>query len=726
MKKIFGIYLIITIVFFLIFSTDCTKKETITTPILSTSSITNIAATLASGGGNVTSDGGASITARGVCWSTSENPTVSLSTKTNDGTGTGAFTSSITGLTENTLYHVRSYATNSAGTAYGSDITFSTTLTISIPVVTTAAASSITGTTVISGGNVISDEGAAITTRGVCWSTSENPTVGSSKTTDGSGLGPYTSSITGLSPSTIYYVRAYAINNQGIGYGPQVSFTTTSSTDQGIVFNPSLSYESVADVDGNVYKTIKIGAQYWMAENLKTTKYNDNSAIPFVISSNDWAALKTPGYCWYNNDLTNKANYGALYNWYTINTGKLCPSGWNVPSSADWFSLIQYSGDFIAGNNLRETGTAHWISPNSSSTNQYGFTALPGGARRYYGNFYDKGESGYWWTSAVSNVDIYVNSSGASIFVNYEYFGYSVRCMRYTFNTVVKTSEAIDVRCTSATLKGSVNANSLLSEVSFEYGTTTSYGSTIIAIQSPVNNYVSVDVGANLTGLEPGSTYHYRAKIINSEGTTYGDDFILVTPASVTDIDGNLYDTVKIGTQIWMKENLTTTKFNDGSNIPLITDDYTWSQLTTPGYCWYENNEVAYKETYGALYNWYTINTGKLCPIGWHIPSKAEWDNLIAYIGNNNYGGKLKEIGFAHWRSPNTNATNVTRFTALPGGNRNYGGPFYSLYTIGGWWYSTEYSATKGWQLNLFYDQGTISISNFNKQTGNSVRCVQD
>jgi uncharacterized protein (TIGR02145 family) len=159
----------------------------------------------------------------------------------------------------------------------------------------------------------------------------------------------------------------------------------------------------------------------------------------------------------------------------------------------------------------------------------------------------------------------------------------------------------------------------------------------------------------------------------------------------------------------------------------LITDDIAWSQLTAPGFCWYENDSVTYKEIYGALYNWYTINTGKLCPIGWHVPSKAEWDILNAYLGNSSFaGGRLKESGITHWRSPNTNATDNTRFTALPGGHRDYGGPFYSLYNQGNWWYSTESSATYAWQLALFYDQGVVNFSSFDKRYGNSVRCVKD
>ena len=200
---------------------------TLTTPTVTTNTVSNVTATTASCGGNVTSTGGASVTARGVCWSISQNPTVSDS-HTTDGSSTGSFTSSITGLTANTIYYVRAYATNSAGTAYGDQRTFTTTAG-SEPTVTTNTVSNVTTTTATCGGNVSNTGGTSVTARGVCWSTSQNPMVSGSHTTNGSGTGSFTSSITGLTANTIYYVRAYATNSVGTSYGEQRSFTTLSN-----------------------------------------------------------------------------------------------------------------------------------------------------------------------------------------------------------------------------------------------------------------------------------------------------------------------------------------------------------------------------------------------------------------------------------------------------------------------------------------------------------------
>jgi uncharacterized protein (TIGR02145 family) len=389
---------------------------------LTTTSVTSITSTTAVSGGNISSDGGGAITARGVCWSTSVNPTVALSTKTSDGTGTGTFTSNITGLTGNTTYHVRAYATNSAGTNYGSDLTFITPPLIVLPTVTTGITSATSSTTATSGGNVTSDGGASVTVRGVCWSTSSNPTIAlSTKTSDGSGTGSFLSNMTGLTANTTYYVRAYATNNVGTAYGNQIVFSTYG----------------VMDIEGNGYKTVVIGTQVWMAENLKTTKYNDGTNIPNINDNTEWGNLTTPGYCWYNNDANTYKNvYGALYNWYTVNTGKLCPTGWHVPTDVEWTTLTTYLGGLsVAGGKLKEVGTNHWQNPNTGATNETGFTALPGG-RRYPDAFDHLGDIGNWWSateydaSYVWNRDVIYISSEMGRGNYRKNHGFSIRCLK--------------------------------------------------------------------------------------------------------------------------------------------------------------------------------------------------------------------------------------------------------------------------------------------------------
>jgi hypothetical protein len=209
-----------------------------TTPTVTTTSITNILNTSATSGGNVTSDVGASVTARGVCWSTSPNPTIANS-KTTNGTGTGAFTSNITGLSLGTTYYVRAYATNSMGTSYGSSSSFTTTR---MPSVVTVSIDNIDFTTATVSANVTNDNGYAVTERGVCWGTSANPTTAGSHVSNGSGTGTYSCQLTDLNRSTVYHVRAYAINSQGTAYGNNVTFSTVPTLPEwGLIALISLS-----------------------------------------------------------------------------------------------------------------------------------------------------------------------------------------------------------------------------------------------------------------------------------------------------------------------------------------------------------------------------------------------------------------------------------------------------------------------------------------------------
>lgn len=297
-----------------------------------------------------------------------------------------------------------------------------------VPVVTTTAQSNVAQTTATCGGTVTSDGGSAVIARGVCYGTTAAPTLTNSKTTDSTGIGVFSSALTGLTANTTYYVRAYATNAIGTAYGAQISFETLETSGGG----GEITYGAMSDCDGNTYKTVVIGTQTWMAENLKTTKYNDETAIPLVTDNTEWKNLTTPGYCWYNNDAaTYKATYGALYNRFVVNTGKLAPTGWHVPTDAEWNVLIEYiGGGAVAGKKLRETGNTHWTSLNTDATNEYGFTALPGGNRyQTMGIFSSLGVGGSWW-SIPGAVSLNCNFAGAAVTSINGNFGVSVRCVK--------------------------------------------------------------------------------------------------------------------------------------------------------------------------------------------------------------------------------------------------------------------------------------------------------
>jgi uncharacterized protein (TIGR02145 family) len=214
--------------------------------------------------------------------------------------------------------------------------------------------------------------------------------------------------------------------------------------------------------------------------------------------------------------------------------------------------------------------------------------------------------------------------------------------------------------------------------------------------------------------------------IVTLKEKTEVSDNKLITEITykLIDNDWNSYKVIKIGNQLWMAENLKTTKFNDGTKIPVVSNYKEWSSLMSPGYCLYNNNAGKYKTKYGVLYNGYTVSTGKLCPLGWHVPSVEEWSSLTRYCGENTAGGKLKEID--NWMSPNTGATNTTGFAARPGGSRGNLGSFMDLGIRGHWWSSTEYDNSNVQNTTLSYSNSNVTGSSDQKQSGLSVRCIKD
>ena len=196
--------------------------------------------------------------------------------------------------------------------------------------------------------------------------------------------------------------------------------------------------------------------------------------------------------------------------------------------------------------------------------------------------------------------------------------------------------------------------------------------------------------------------------------------------SQVTDFDDNVYSTITIGTQTWIAENLKVTHYKDGSPITVVTSSTDLSTLTTGAYTWYNNNQATFKDTYGALYNWYAVSTGNLCPAGWHVPSDAEWETLIDFLGGEAIaGGKLKEKGTSHWNIPNTAATNESGFTGLPGGYLFDNGTYYSLGNVGHWWSLTD-SADHARDRYTYYQYNSVTRGTYSKKIFFSVRCLKD
>ena len=388
-----GIVLFASFLTGVLFLNSCIKDPTL--PVLKTEPVTDITINSAKISGEITDDGGAEVTARGFCWGIATNPTIE-DDFVPSGTGTGKFTGTIEGLEPNKQYHARAYAENSVGVAYGNEIVFVT--STAPPAVTTGQISNITASTAVCSGSITYDGGATITDRGVCWSTTPEPDLTDFFKSEGAGTTSFTSTMTNLSSGTTYYVRAYAKNSEWTVYGEPKTFLTR-----------------VSDTEGNLYNTVKIGNQVWMAENLRTTKINDNTSIPNVTDDAQWIGTSESAYCWYDNDIAYKPTYGALYNWYAVNTGKLCPSGWHVPSDDEFMTLEQTLGMTtdqleVWGWRGTDQGTkmkniTGW-DDGGNGTNSSGFSALPGGYRfGGTGTFYWVTTITYWWTATEHDAD---------------------------------------------------------------------------------------------------------------------------------------------------------------------------------------------------------------------------------------------------------------------------------------------------------------------------------
>ena len=382
---------------------------------------------------------------------------------------------------------------------------------------------------------------------------------------------------------------------------------------------------SVTDEDGNIYKTVKIGKQWWMAENLATTTYNDGASITNVIDYNEWASLTTGAYCWYNNDEASfKDTYGALYNWYAVETGKLCPDGWHVPSDEEWYMLVyEVGGPSVSGGKLKEEGFAHWSDPNTGATNEFGFTALPGGGRSGseggFGGMFTSTwffTSNSWGESGIYHGMHYTIDYDDWGFNDNKKIGYSVRCVKDSETTTeYPPKENLTIyldpaRITKSQGKPGITTieigNSNLSDYEDCF---------VLNVANGADSKVPVSgATVKLDGIEiinasdfSNREVTYTFEICNlSEQSilevgvkgapgSYVDIWIegkLKTTGSVTDLDGNIYNTIKIGEQWWMAENLATISYNDGTPITHVPDNIEWGNLTTEAYSWYNNDDV--------------------------------------------------------------------------------------------------------------------------------------
>lgn len=383
------------------FSVRCVKSQT---PSLLTKPPITIATKAAVLSASLVYDGGSEITERGFCWSTDRSPTIinDYITDTNSVNEQTDFSSLIEDLQKNTTYYVRAYAKNDFGTGYGNEISF-VTKTSSVPIVKTTAVTSVGITSAQSGGEIVDSGERNISGKGVCWSTMPSPTIQDDHTQNGNGDDAFIAQITGLNPNTIYHVRAYAVNDIGISYGESRTFTT-------VPLNP---VDSITDTrDGSVYKTINIGGQWWLAENLN------------FEMANSW--------CYENSD-ANCSEYGRLYTFNAATSA--CPSGWHLPSDSEWKDLEMNLGMSLEeAEAIEQRGTDEGTQLKDKGSS--GFDVLFGGFRNEDGTYTFLGTGGAFWTSSSYNLYLawYRGFQNAESRIHRYFYdkdmGFSVRCIR--------------------------------------------------------------------------------------------------------------------------------------------------------------------------------------------------------------------------------------------------------------------------------------------------------
>ena len=580
-------------------------------PFLSTKPVSLLTRNSGNSGGIVISKGGNDIIESGVVWNTSPNPTLSYNKSISEG-ALENFNITLTNLSPNTTYFLRSFATNSIGTGYGNEISF-TTLPLTIPKLSTIEILNISNESAYSGGVITEDGGSNITSAGIVWSKLTNPTISDFKTADSSENTYFKSILMGLEANTTYFVRAYAINSVGIGYGQQRSFTTT------IIPN--------------------------------------NLAVIFLDSTNMFTTVSAMGYGQIINEgggpVTERGFVWATNSSPTVNNGRV------------------KSGSGIGNFNEKIIGF---------------------NANRYY------------------HVKAYaVNNFGISYSNSLE--------VRTIFGLPTLTTTPIFVFSESASIRGIINDDGgrIISEKGFVWNTSPN---PTISNNKKIEATGSSNFIGEIKGLNPNTTYFLRAYATNSFGTAYGNEVTITTsPESlkINDIDGNIYSTVKIGSQLWMSENLKTSRYKTGSPITYVIDNSEWSNLTSGGWS-YVAHDVKNNDQYGKLYNWFSIQGDSLCPSGWHIPTDDDWTILTNYLGGSLAAGEKLLVN------------GETGFNALGGGYRSKEGNFYNT-TRNYWWSSTEINEREAWLREIRYlpiNKNSLDKNSINKNSGLSVRCLKD
>jgi len=688
----------------LYYTSEVVVNPTPVAPEMSTDSIIYLSPGQMRAYGRTIRDGGQALTARGFCYDTSAAPSLSHGVVQVGTAAQGfAFEAPISGLRGGRVYFVRSFATNAIGTGYGNDLSIYT--PPSIPEVNTGTVTALFPFSAQVGGHIPFDGGSPILARGICWTLGRPPTIADDTTYNGTGIGSFTGNLSRLLPSNTYQSRAYAVNAVGVAYGNVVVVNTPQA--------PYACGTPIFDTSGYSYPTIRIGGQCWTATNLRVTAYRNGDPLLSGLDTTAWSNTQLGAWTVNPSEPQFEANYGKLYNAHAAADPRgLCPSGWRVPSDSDWQALVQFLGqsgynnlaaDYngvgfalkscrqLNGGGSSGCGTA--TQPRWNSHNIYyggdvfGFSALPGGSLSSSGaSFSAPGGNGSWWSSSPSGSStwfVQLNSSGGNLSrtTGSRQNGRSIRCVR-----TPDTSMSIFMPPAVITLPPSAittQSAQISARISSDGGAAVlNRGFCWNNRPMPTIQNAQISLGRDtglfsytLSSLSFG-TYYVRSYAENAAGIAYGNSiqFTTLSPqggnacvsAVVSDVENNIYETVAIGSQCWLKSNLRSRRYNNNDTIASLLWRY---QQNIPGIgtTTIYNNDTANLSVYGRLYSYFAASDPRgICPTGWHLPSQAEWNTLAQFAGDTLHSG-LKLKAAVNW-SGSTGGVDALGMGVLPAG----------------------------------------------------------
>ena len=676
-------------------------------PVLTTAPVTKFTATTAECGGKITFEGKPKFSSYGICWDTKPDPTIANLRTAHIDPGSGEFVNTISGLTADKTYYIRAYATNSAGTAYGEQISFTT--IISAPQLIISKISDITSSSAICGSIIISSGGSNIQSCGICWDTLPKPTINSSKTVDNLVTTVFLSHLDGLKPNKIYFIRAYAANSVGTGYGEEKTFTTIKSI-------PSLTTSPVTDISLN---TAICGAK---------------------IISDGGTEITEHGICWSTTpDPT---------------TGNSKTAEYYVPGKYRMIGLKTASTYFVRAYAINSSGTGYGTSvsfrtsgnPPIATTLDAENISTKGAALKAivnanhfsseisfeYGKTSEYGQSKVVQQSPVTGTSDKLVNAEITALESGETYHFRVKAVNSMGTAFGKDMTFVTIKVPTLTNFPPVHKNYNDSVFTLKPPTSNSPGTFTFSSSNPKVATIKNNI-VKITG--PGTTIITATQA--SSGVFASATITAPLTMNLSDVDGNVYKTVTIGSQDWMKENLKVTRYSDGTPIPNVTDGKAWSSLTTEAWCWYNNDSANSKTTNGALYNWHTVvSPHKLCPAGWHVASDDDWKALELFLGmtatqaegtyKRSPGKAVKIKDTSGWIKQGK-GSNATDFSALAAGYRSaLTGDFSNLQLDGCWWTSTEDKGNLAWLRNMYFALTDIYRISDNKSFGFSVRCVRD